>query len=439
MLNLFRRSNPSSLSSIASKITRFKNSHLTHSTPYTLPSTSRSAIAGSARWWQLPYPTKPEVSFPGGGVWRRSYYIARPELQHFRRRQVPRWYENPRIVVVVVLVGGGAALTIYYGNIETVPYTKRSHFILLSPSVERQLGEAQFNEIKSALRGKILPALHPDSIRVRLISKQIIEAVQRGFSHGDRGWGDIDYASEQSLPDFASSASPEKSGGTIRALSGSNEEVRWSKEDEVLDDEWVHNSRKEGKARGSQSSTRHLEGLNWEVVVVRDDMVNAMCLPGGKIIVFTGLLDHFRTDAEIATVIGHEVGHAIARHSAEGITKNLWFAILQIILLQFFGMPDVINAMSNLLLRLPFSRRMEMEADYIGLLLVASAGFDPRVAPRVYEKLGQITGDSALRDYLSTHPSSKKRAQILSQAEVMNEALALYRETIAGHGIAGFL
>ncbi|KAL0925810.1 hypothetical protein M5K25_004180 [Dendrobium thyrsiflorum] len=82
---------------------------------------------------------------------------------------------------------------------------------------------------------------------------------------------------------------------------------------------------------------------------------------------------------------------------------------------------------------------MEMEADYIGLLLVASAGFDPRVAPRVYEKLGQITGDSALRDYLSTHPSSKRRAQILSQAEVMNEALALYRETIAGHGIAGFL
>lgn len=83
--------------------------------------------------------------------------------------------------------------------------------------------------------------------------------------------------------------------------------------------------------------------------------------------------------------------------------------------------------------------RMEMEADYIGLLLIASAGFDPRVAPHVYKKLGQITGDSALGDYLSTHPSNKKRAQILSQAEVMNEALALYRETISGHGIAGFL
>ncbi|KAI0524868.1 hypothetical protein KFK09_004258 [Dendrobium nobile] len=433
MLNLIRRSKPSSLCSLASKITRFKDPYPSHSSP------SQTAIATVAGRWRLPLTAKPVVSSTGYDAWRRSYYTARSELQHFRRRQGPRWYQNPRIVVLVVIVGGGAAVTLYYGNIETVPYTKRTHFVLLSPSVERQLGEAQFNEIKSALRGKILPALHPDSIRVRLISKQIIEAVQRGFRHGDQPWSDIDYASEQPSPEFAYSASPEKARGTIRALAGGDEEVRWSKEDEVLDDEWVHHSRKEGKARGSQPATRHLEGLNWEVLVVRDDMVNAMCLPGGKIIVFTGLLDHFRTDAEIATVIGHEVGHAIARHSAEGITKNLWFAILQLILLQFFGMPDVINAMSHLLLRLPFSRRMEMEADYIGLLLVASAGFDPRVAPRVYEKLGQITGDSALRDYLSTHPSSKRRAQILSQAEVMNEALALYRETIAGHGIAGFL
>lgn len=82
---------------------------------------------------------------------------------------------------------------------------------------------------------------------------------------------------------------------------------------------------------------------------------------------------------------------------------------------------------------------MEIEADYIGLLLIASAGYDPRVAPQVFEKLGQVTGDSALRDYLSTHPSGKKRAQLLAQAPVMEEALTLYREVIAGRGIEGFL
>ncbi|KAK8937014.1 hypothetical protein KSP39_PZI012325 [Platanthera zijinensis] len=430
MLSILRRSKPYSVSSALSKITRFKNPHP--------PSPCGSAIA-AARWYRGQSPAEPSVFFPGGGGWRRFYNIARPELQHFRFRQRPRWYQNPRVVLVVVIVGGGAAVTLYYGNLETVPYTKRTHFVLLSPSVERQLGESQFNELKHALHGKILPAIHPDSIRVRVISKHIIEAVQRGLRQGDRRWNDVDYASEQPSPVFASHSSPEKSADTIRALTGGDEEVRWSKEDEVLDDGWVRQSRKDGAARGSLPATRHLEGLNWEVLVVRDNMVNAMCLPGGKIIVFTGLLDNFRTDAEIATVIGHEVGHAIARHAAEGITKNLWFAILQLVLLQFFGMPDVINAMSNLLLRLPFSRRMEMEADYIGLLLIASAGFDPRIAPRVYEKLGQITGDSALRDYLSTHPSSKKRAQILSQAQVMDEALTLYREAAAGRRVAGFL
>lgn len=80
-----------------------------------------------------------------------------------------------------------------------------------------------------------------------------------------------------------------------------------------------------------------------------------------------------------------------------------------------------------------------MEADYIGLLLIASAGYDPRVAPAVYETLGKVTGESALRDYLSTHPSGKKRAQLLARAKVMEEALAVYREVRAGRGVEGFL
>lgn len=82
---------------------------------------------------------------------------------------------------------------------------------------------------------------------------------------------------------------------------------------------------------------------------------------------------------------------------------------------------------------------MEIEADHIGLLLLAAAGYDPRIAPSVYEKLGKIGGDSALNNYLSTHPSSKKRAQLLLRANVMNEALELYREVSAGQGTEGFL
>lgn len=368
------------------------------------------------------------------GIQKRYYYVDRSNVRHFKARGPRGWFQNPRIVLTVFLVGSGVLITVYFGNLETIPYTKRTHFVLLSKSIERQIGEAQFEKMKSGFKGKILPAIHPESVRVRLISKDIIEALQRGVKHG-QVWTDPGYASENVGGHAGSGGERE----TLMALIGNREENAegmWPKEDEILDDKWVQQSRKKGEERGSY--TQHLEGLNWEVLVVNEPVVNAFCLPGGKIVVFTGLLDHFRSDAEIATIIGHEVGHAVARHAAEGITKNLWFAILQLILYQFI-MPDLVNTMSTLFLRLPFSRRMEMEADYIGLLLIASAGYDPRVAPRVYEKLGKVTGDSALRDYLSTHPSGKKRAQLLAQAQVMEEALGIYREVIAGHGVQGFL
>ncbi|WOK94286.1 hypothetical protein Cni_G02988 [Canna indica] len=373
-------------------------------------------------------------SFSSSTIAKRSFYHAAvPEVKHFRRR--PRWYQNPRAVFTVVIIGGGFAVAVYYGNLETVPYTKRRHFILVSPATERQLGEAQFQQLKTALRGKILPALHPDTVRVHHISKEIIMALQRGLCQDEQQWSDIKYASESHKVQFYT---PERAQETVLVPSG-NAEEKWSREDEILDDRWIQQSRREGEARGSKPMTKHLEGLNWEVLVVRDNAVNAFCLPGGKIVVFTGLLDHFRRDAEVATVISHEVGHAIARHNVEMLTKNLWLSIVQLIIFQFFPVPDIISGVSNLLLRLPFSRRMEIEADYIGILILAAAGYDPRLAPMMYEKLGKIAGQSVLQDYLSTHPSSKRRAQLLSQARVMDEALAIYRASTSGRGIEGFL
>lgn len=362
---------------------------------------------------------------------RRYYYVDQNQVYHFRRRGFRRWSENPRNLLIVVLIGSGFAITVYFGHLETVPYTKRNHFVLLSHSLEKQLGESQFQQMKAAFKGKILPAIHPESVRVRLIARDIIEALQRGLGK-ERVWTDLGYASDSPI-------SREISGHDTLVALGDSPEANWHKDDEILDDKWVQQSRKKGYEKGKESATGHLEGFQWEVLVINEPIVNAFCLPGGKIVVFTGLLQHFRTDAEIATVIGHEVAHAVARHAAEGITKNLWFAILQLILYQFI-FPDIANTMSALFLRLPFSRRMEMEADYIGLLLMASAGYDPRVAPKVYEKLGKVAGgDSALRDYLSTHPSGKKRAQLLSQAKVMEEGLLIYREVQAGKGIEGFL
>ena len=84
--------------------------------------------------------------------------------------------------------------------------------------------------------------------------------------------------------------------------------------------------------------------------------------------------------------------------------------------------------------------RMEMEADYIGLLLLASAGYDPRLAPGVYEKLSKVTGESANeKDYLSTHPSGKKRAEKLSRAHIMEDAFSIYQDVKSGRWVIGFL
>ncbi|PKI65786.1 uncharacterized protein LOC116203747 [Punica granatum] len=369
--------------------------------------------------------------FLGCGA-KRFYYVDQYKVRHFRPRGPRRWFENPRNVLIVVLVGSGVVITVYFGKTETVPYTKRKHVVLMSKAMEKKLGEVQFEQLKASFKGKILPAIHPDSVRVRLISQDIIQSLQRALKH-EQVWSDVDYASAESGLDYEAGQNDTLAALTTEKGHGGME-GSWYKQDEILDDKWVQESRK----KGHDSSTSHLDGLNWEVLVVNDPLVNAFCLPGGKIVVFTGLFKHFRTDTEIATIIGHEVGHAVARHVAEQITKNLWFAVMQLILYQFIT-PDLANMMSALFLRLPFSRRMEMEADYIGLLLMASAGYDPRIAPTVYEKLGKIGGESSLQNYLSTHPSGKKRAELLSQAKVMEEALTIYREVRTGLGVQGFL
>lgn len=417
-----------------SHVTSRINNPIGSSNPSAKFSSISSREVGLRSWTSLGRNTNRIAYNPFLSQPKRYYYVDRYQVRHFKPRGPGRWFQNPRTVFTVVLVGSVGLITLIVGNTETIPYTKRTHFILLSKPMEKLLGETQFEQIKKTYQGKILPATHPESIRVRLIAKEVIDALQRGLSN-ERVWSDLGYASTESSLGGGSDKGVKE---MEMAMSGEDTmtDMKWSKEDQVLDDQWIQKSRK--KDSKAHAATSHLEGISWEVLVVNEPIVNAFCLPAGKIVVFTGLLNHFKSDAEVATVIGHEVGHAVARHVAEGITKNLWFAILQLVLYQFV-MPDLVNTMSALFLRLPFSRKMEIEADYIGLLLLASAGYDPRVAPTVYEKLGKLGGD-ALGDYLSTHPSGKKRSKLLAQANVMEEALMIYREVQAGRtGVEGFL
>ncbi|MFS7931426.1 putative peptidase M48 [Helianthus anomalus] len=181
--------------------------------------------------------------------------------------------------------------------------------------------------------------------------------------------------------------------------------------------------------KGLKLCVSYLGRFKWDVLVVEDDAAFACCLPGGKIVVFSGLLEQFTTDDEIASIICHEVAHVVARHVPKRLTKNSWRAFVRQILYMDVR-PDLDPRAVFFMLDRPFSPRMEIEADNVGLLLMACAQYDLRVAPKVFEKMGQV---SAFHDYLSVHPWGKTRRIMLSEA---SEAISTTTEgSIAGREV----
>ncbi|WP_447980318.1 M48 family metallopeptidase [Candidatus Nitrospira bockiana] len=172
--------------------------------------------------------------------------------------------------------------------------------------------------------------------------------------------------------------------------------------------------------------------FDWDVTVIKDDqMKNAFALPGGKIAVYTGIFPIAKNEAGLAAIMGHEVVHALARHGAErmsqgalaqaAITAATVGAASQGLdpkLAQLAG-----GALANYGFILPYSRKHESEADYIGLLLAAQAGYDPREAVHIWERM-EAAAKGQPPEFLSTHPSHGTRIQQLQ--EHMPEALAVY-------------
>ena len=168
--------------------------------------------------------------------------------------------------------------------------------------------------------------------------------------------------------------------------------------------------------------------FNWEMTVIDDPKtVNAWALPGGKSAVFTGLLPITKTDAQLAVVIGHEAAHAIARHGGERMSQQ---AALNVLMSAGFQLSEadagtqevIMNALG--LGTLAFSRSQESEADHLGLLIAADAGFDPREAIPLWQNMAAAGGE-APPEFLSTHPSESTRIQRLN--ELMPEAMAVWQ------------
>jgi predicted Zn-dependent protease len=165
----------------------------------------------------------------------------------------------------------------------------------------------------------------------------------------------------------------------------------------------------------------------WEVRVFDSPQVNAFALPGGKIGVYTGLLKVAENPDQLAAVIGHEVAHVLAGHSAARVSNELAAQLGVTVLGQTTGVdPQLIGLGANLLLLLPYSRADETEADILGLEYMAKSGFDPREAPKLWVNMSK-KGGGAPPEFLSTHPANETRIRELQDR--LPQALPLYEQT----------
>lgn len=178
-----------------------------------------------------------------------------------------------------------------------------------------------------------------------------------------------------------------------------------------------------------------LANYQWEFNLVESEEVNAWAMPGGKVVIYSGLLPVAETEAGLAVVMGHEIAHAVARHGNERMSQALLAqfgavalsqalrekpALTQQLWMMAYGLGSQFGVM------LPYSRLHEKEADHLGLIFMAMAGYDPRAAVDFWQRMAAKKEGKAPPEFLSTHPADQKR--IAAIKEMMPEALRYYEK-----------
>jgi predicted Zn-dependent protease len=184
----------------------------------------------------------------------------------------------------------------------------------------------------------------------------------------------------------------------------------------------------------SQNQADVLTGYNWEFRLVNDKAANAWAMPGGKIVVYTGLLPITQNEAALANVLGHEISHAIFQHgnermsqglAAQGLGTGLSLALAnkpaatQNLFMQAFGVGTQVGVL------LPFSRKHELDADRYGMRWAAMAGYNPREAISLWERMEKMSNGQKPPEFVSTHPSEGRRIDELQK--YLPEALKYYK------------
>ena len=181
--------------------------------------------------------------------------------------------------------------------------------------------------------------------------------------------------------------------------------------------------------------SEHLAGYKWEFNLVEDKQVNAWCMPGGKVVVYSGLLPVAKDETGLAVVMGHEIAHAIAEHGNERMSQGLLAqlggvalstalatkpALTQQLWMTAYGAGAQYGAI------LPYGRLQESEADQLGLIFMAMAGYDPREAVAFWERMAAQKGGQSPPEFLSTHPSDATR--IANIKRLIPKAMEYYKK-----------
>jgi predicted Zn-dependent protease len=180
--------------------------------------------------------------------------------------------------------------------------------------------------------------------------------------------------------------------------------------------------------------SKELDGYAWEFNVVESPEVNAWCMPGGKVVVYTGILPITKDETGLAVVMGHEIAHAVAQHGGERMSQGLLQQLggvalsvalkdkpqeTQTLFMTAYGVGTTVGVM------LPFSRTHESEADHLGLIFMAMAGYNPNAAVDFWTRMSQMGGQKP-PEFLSTHPSDETR--IADIKKELPEALKYYKK-----------
>ena len=181
----------------------------------------------------------------------------------------------------------------------------------------------------------------------------------------------------------------------------------------------------------SKGLGKELQGYHWEFNLVDNKDVNAWCMPGGKVVVYTGLFTVVQNEAQLAIVLGHEITHAVAHHGQERISQAMLAQGLGVAGSAVFGNTQAGNIFNNVYgpaatlgVLLPNSRQQELDADHYGLIFAAMAGYNPQEAIPFWTRMAN-TGGAKPPTFLSTHPADAQRIQKIK--DLMPEALKYYK------------